>query len=46
MIENTKLLKKLFIELKNAIPNDCNVVINNLHLMFLFYTIFLKIELN
>jgi len=25
-------------ELKNANPNGCNVVINNIHLMFLFFS--------
>jgi len=33
-------------ELKNANPNGCNVVINNLHPMFLFFFKILEIELN
>jgi len=32
-------------ELKNANPNGCNVVINNLHPM-IFFSKILKIELN
>jgi len=30
-----KIVNNLFMELKNANPNGCNVVINNLHLVFL-----------
>jgi len=33
-------------ELKNANPNGCNVVISNIHLIFLFIPKILKIELN
>ncbi len=33
-----KIVKNLFMELKNANSNGCNVVINNLHLMFLFFS--------
>jgi len=33
-------------ELKNANPNGCNVLIKNLHLMFLFFPKILEIELN
>jgi len=38
MIQNTKIVKKLIIELKNANSNGRNVVINNLHptILFLF----------
>jgi len=32
--------------LKNANPNGSNVVINNVHLIFLFFPKILKIELN
>jgi len=33
-------------ELKNANPNGCNVVIKNLHHIILFFQKILKIELN
>jgi len=33
-------------ELKNANPNGCNVVINNVHLIVLLFQKVLKIELN
>jgi len=33
-------------ELKNANPNGCNVVTNNLHPTFLFFFKVLEIELN
>jgi len=33
-------------ELKNASPNGCNVVINNLHPTILFFSKKLKIEIN
>jgi len=33
-------------EFKNANLNGCNVVINNLHLMFLFFPKVLEIEVN
>jgi len=51
MIQNTKLLeykiiKNSIIQLKNVNPNGCNVVINNLHPMVLFFQKILKIELN
>jgi len=38
MIQNTKLLKNLVMELKNANPNGCNVVVNNRHSMILFFS--------
>jgi len=47
MIQNTMIVNNLFIELKNANPNGCNVVINNLHrFLFLFFSKILKIDLN
>jgi len=33
-----KIVKNLVIELKNANPIDCNVVINNLHHVILFFS--------
>jgi len=39
-----KILKNLVMELKNANPNGCNVVINNLHPLILFFSKILKIE--
>jgi len=40
MIQITKMVKNLFMELENANPNGSNVVINNVYLMFLLF--FLK----
>ena len=40
MIENTKFVKNLVIELKNSNPNGSNVVINSLHpIIYLFFKI-------
>jgi len=41
-----KIVKNLDMELKNPNPNGCNVIINNIHLMILFFQKILKIELN
>jgi len=32
-----QIVNNLFMGLKNANPNGCNIVINNLHLRFLFF---------
>jgi len=40
------IVKNLVMELKNANPNGCNVVSNNLHPIILFSPKILKIELN
>jgi len=46
MIQNTKLLRNLVMELKNVNLNGCNVIINNLHPIILFFQKTLKIKLN
>jgi len=46
MIQNTKFVNNLVMELKNVSSNFCNVIINKMHLMFLFFPKILKIELN
>jgi len=33
-----KIVKNLFMDLKNSNPNGCYVVINNLHLVFLLFS--------
>jgi len=38
MIQNTKIEKNSFMELKNANSNGYNLVINNLHPMFLIFS--------
>jgi len=43
---NTKFHKNLVMELNNAKPNGCNVVVDNLHPMVLLFSKILKNELN
>jgi len=47
MIQNTKIVNNFFMELKNANPNDCNVVLYNNQCtpyIFNFFPKILKIE--
>jgi len=40
------MVKNLVMELKNANPNGCNAIINNLHPIIFFFSKILKIESN